>query len=135
MPRTTDCIFTAGDSFESGNESCGASDMGDPRGPPRRLWKLSTDTVDSANASSYSYRDEVYFMANDGEAGWELHKNDGTPAGTGMAADINQGPGDGFAIPKLVFDDQLLFLADNGTNGMEIWTLGRVCLRRWPRFI
>lgn len=69
----------------------------------------------------------VYFLANDGLTGYELWKSNGTTATTVQVADINPGAASGadpyVAVPFLPqnFNGSLLFAANNGTNGMELW--------------
>lgn len=74
----------------------------------------------------------LYFTAHTDATGVELWKTDGTPAGTTMVADLNPGP----ASSMTVYDDyeedlnwmlyrenQLLFMADNGSKGHELWLI------------
>ncbi|MBL8727859.1 MAG: hypothetical protein JNM25_05480 [Planctomycetes bacterium] len=69
----------------------------------------------------------VYFLAETPAAGIELWRSDGTTAGTTMVADINPTPGaSAFSIvsnqPEFVaFGTTLLFWANDGTNGRELW--------------
>lgn len=69
----------------------------------------------------------VYFLANDGLTGYELWKSTGTTATTVQVADINPGaassadPFTGVSFMPQNFNGSLLFAADNGTNGMELW--------------
>ncbi len=67
----------------------------------------------------------LYFWASNGVSGKELWKTDGTVAGTVMVKDINPGPGNGAtSIPfsqYLWYGDRLLFVANNGVNGDELW--------------
>jgi ELWxxDGT repeat protein len=67
---------------------------------------------------------ELFFTANDGTAGYELWKTDGTEVGTVMVKDINPsgGPGGGSSPDSMtVMGETLLFTADDGTNGYELW--------------
>lgn len=113
-------FFSAGDRFEPGTNRV-VQQLWVTEGTSATTRKLSTDVV-NPQTPLVAYRDEVFYLGNDGQAGWELFKSDGTVAGTGMVRDIRPGAGDAFAIPKLVFEDELLFLADDGSHGMEIWT-------------
>ncbi len=87
----------------------------------------------------------LYFLANDGQHGTELWRSDGTDRGTYMLKDIAPDPGQGGAVRgvtppvrpsrrladgKLVpsdarvmvpFGDTLIFLADDGQHGVEVW--------------
>lgn len=63
------------------------------------------------------FNNKVYFNGNsfDG-AGWELWITDGTPAGTNMVSDINQGAGSSSPQQFTISDNYLWFMADNGTG-------------------
>jgi ELWxxDGT repeat protein len=73
----------------------------------------------------------LLFAATDGTSGRELWKSDGTEAGTVRVRDINPGPGDGLAVQSLfiigvvppgpVVNGVLLFRADDGSSGSELW--------------
>lgn len=70
--------------------------------------------------------DALYFWANDQTVGKELWKSDGTEAGTVLVKDIRPGPGNGAPtfIPlsrSIWLGDRLLFVADEGTHGPELW--------------
>ena len=63
------------------------------------------------------FNNKIYFNGNsfDG-AGWELWITDGTPAGTNMVSDINQGAGSSSPQQFTISDNYLWFMADNGTG-------------------
>jgi len=69
----------------------------------------------------------LFMAANDGTNGLELWKSDGTASGTVMVKDINTGTGDGittaFAFGPIMtaFGTTLYFVANDGTNGDELW--------------
>lgn len=68
----------------------------------------------------------LFFIADDGVNGRELWKSDGTVAGTKMVTDINTSPGinGGKSVTSglLVINDRVYFSADDGRNGVELWT-------------
>ena len=68
----------------------------------------------------------LFFIADDGINGRELWKTDGTAAGTRMVTEINTSPGinGGKSITSglLVVNNRLYFSADDGHNGIELWT-------------
>jgi ELWxxDGT repeat protein len=67
------------------------------------------------------YNGEVYFKAEvDADANEELWKTDGTAAGTVMVAAPNPG-GDGEVAELFVANGLLMFAANDGTNGIELW--------------
>jgi ELWxxDGT repeat protein len=72
-----------------------------------------------------------YFAAN-GTAGQELYASDGTAAGTVLVKDINPSGGSnprlllsrenlGSVYDRRPFRGKVLFLANDGTNGLELW--------------
>ena len=106
-----------------------ATDLNSEQGRVYRLWvtdgtQLGTRQVSSEevypDSQMLSYNGEVYYTGLSAEFGWELFRTDGVSVGS-VVQDINPGENNSFALPKIVFDDKLLFLADNLTSGWEIW--------------
>jgi ELWxxDGT repeat protein len=69
--------------------------------------------------------DKLLFSANDGVDGRELWVSDGTSAGTKLVKDINPGSDsslNSYSGAKFTeLNDKLLFTADDGVNGRELW--------------
>jgi len=63
----------------------------------------------------------VFFVANDGEHGYELWKTDGTEKGTMMVKDIYPGPRDGWITELANLNNAVLFPADDGINLQKMW--------------
>jgi len=63
----------------------------------------------------------AYFMANDGTAGDELWVTDGSMNGTRLVADLNPGVGDSIPHYLTVSAGRILFAADDGQRGTELW--------------
>ena len=68
--------------------------------------------------------DVLVFNARDVDHGMELWATDGTAAGTRLLLDINPGPSSSLTTSfSTKFNDgnRLFFVADDGTNGRELW--------------
>lgn len=66
-----------------------------------------------------------YFIGSDSTNGQELWKSDGTVAGTQLVKDINPGADGSLSVmtgwSPFVMADVLYFVADDGSNGAELW--------------
>ncbi len=63
----------------------------------------------------------VFFAAEDGVAGRELWKTDGTPGGTARVRDIRPGAEPSNPTELVAFNGVLYFVADDGEVGQELW--------------
>jgi ELWxxDGT repeat protein len=72
----------------------------------------------------------LYFVADDGETGLELWRSDGTEAGTVRLTDLATGRAGGLAsatrLLALPSRSAVLFAADDGTSGTELWMSGEL---------
>ena len=63
----------------------------------------------------------VILVGFDEAHGRELWRTDGTPEGTGLLKDINEGPAHSRIVNFCFWRDELYFGADNGACGKELW--------------
>jgi ELWxxDGT repeat protein len=63
----------------------------------------------------------LYYCAYDANLGLELHRTDGTLAGTVMVKDIYSGTYGSNPSELMVFNGNLYFYANDGINGLELW--------------
>jgi ELWxxDGT repeat protein len=63
----------------------------------------------------------VLFSARTQDAGLELWRSDGTPAGTRIVKDISPGPADSYLTQAVVVAGIAYFGADDGVHGGELW--------------
>ncbi|HXI01896.1 MAG TPA: ELWxxDGT repeat protein, partial [Candidatus Saccharimonadales bacterium] len=72
----------------------------------------------------------LYFLADDGEHGFEVWRTDGTEGGTYLLKDINPGSSGAFSVQSsgtvsgfngLDVRGELFFTADDGVHGNELW--------------
>lgn len=81
--------------------------------------------INAAGGDGVSVVVSGYFAANDGSSGAELWKTNGTEGGTTLVKDIHAGAGSG--VPSfttanaLMIGGTLLFAADDGMSGVELW--------------
>jgi ELWxxDGT repeat protein len=63
----------------------------------------------------------LYFAASEAATGRELHRTDGTVAGTSLVRDINPGTTSGFYGSSAALANELFFMGDDGVHGKELW--------------
>ncbi|TLZ48429.1 MAG: hypothetical protein E6K18_08920 [Methanobacteriota archaeon] len=80
-----------------------------------------TGTAPSTPDSFAAVGSAVFFTADDGLAGVELWRSDGTAAGTGLVSDINPGGGS-YPTHLASFGSSVFFSAYEPTSGRELWT-------------
>lgn len=94
------------------------------------LKDINSGPAGSTPSAYQVYNGIVLFWAETGAEGRELWRTDGTNGGTTLVKDIRTGPASSintrFPVPTLSvlypFNNRMLFTADDGTNGEEIWT-------------
>lgn len=71
-----------------------------------------------------SFGNQIYFFADDGVAGRELWRSDGTEVGTVLVSDNGGSPRGSIAdnAAMVLFQNTLYFAADNEVNGRQVWT-------------
>jgi ELWxxDGT repeat protein len=84
----------------------------------------SSNGVDGSSRM-FAMNGNIYFRATNGTNGIELWKSNGTSEGTVMVKDINPGSGNSITTSTntryATIDSVLYFIADDGSNGSEIW--------------
>lgn len=83
---------------------------------------INPGTGSSSPKGFAEYNGKLYFNASEDNTGAELWVTDGTSTGTIIAADINTGFGaQGDPEQLIVFNNKLLFVANNGASGRELF--------------
>ncbi len=66
--------------------------------------------------------DQLFFTGNDGVAGDELWRSDGTPGGTVVVKDINPGAEGGVRTgPLIAYNGYIYLRGDDGVHGAALW--------------
>jgi ELWxxDGT repeat protein len=68
-----------------------------------------------------SFKNQLFFVGDDGVSGAELWRSDGTEAGTRLVKDIHPTDWGIFHERLTVFDGKLYFFANDGVHGYELW--------------
>src|SRR5438270_2497159 len=85
------------------------------------LTDLNPGTSSSSPGPATAVNGVAYFAADNGTAGTELWKTDGTAAGTALVKDIR--PGAAGSNPRYLtnVNGKLFFRANDGVHGEELW--------------
>ncbi|MCI4649121.1 ELWxxDGT repeat protein [Phaeodactylibacter sp.] len=90
------------------------------------LGDLNPDPETAAGNSNPSdfieYNGLIYFQADNGVLGDELWVTDGTPEGTSLLIDIQEGEENGRPFDFVKFNDLLYFTANDGIVSSELWS-------------
>jgi ELWxxDGT repeat protein len=100
------------------------------RSGTRLLRNIAPGATGSNPAELRVVSGRIFLYADDVTHGYELWRSDGTKGGTAMVADINPLPAEGSQGPFDSFffygfgraGDRVVFSADDGTHGEELWT-------------
>ena len=84
-------------------------------------YAVKTDIDPYYNLNATGAGNTLFFVNDDGFTGPELWKTDGTPAGTALVKDINQGSIGSYPANLFNFNGKLYFIADYG-YGPFLWT-------------
>jgi len=79
---------------------------------------------------SVDFNGVLYFTMSCPDTGVELWKSDGTEAGTRIVCDIVPGPDSSLPDSLTVLGDKLIFTAEDGTFGRELWVVAPIPERR-----
>ncbi len=91
------------------------------RGPEDGMPEQLTAVGVAAGGAGSAAGDLLFFVATDGQHGWELWRSDGTRAGTFMVRDIRAGPDASRPTYLRAVGQTLYFAADDGSHGPELW--------------
>lgn len=85
---------------------------------------INPDFFDSAPEEMTPGGDGLFwFRAYTGNGDWELWRSNGTTAGTVRATDLQPGAGGSYPQALTRWNGALVFVADDGTHGRELWKL------------
>jgi ELWxxDGT repeat protein len=120
-----------GTAFFLANDSIHGKELWKSDGTPAgttMVKDINTGTANGVDAGNVNYgfayvnvNGVFFFAANNGSAGVELWKSDGTEAGTVMVKDIRTGASNSSPYYLTNVNGTLFFQANNGTNGIELW--------------
>lgn len=117
----TKMVFAAVDDFNGTPQTW----ITDGTGPG--TFKLTIPGMSLQNPRWFKeFNGKLYFIAASPGNGYEIWSTDGTIAGTSLLTNINPGAGSAFNLNWdpcfLAFNNKLFFKADNGVNGIELWS-------------
>jgi len=113
--------------FSAMDESNGTPQAWVTDGTNAGTFKLTIPGVSLQNPRWFKeFNGKLYFTARSSANGYEIWSTDGTIAGTSLLTNINPGTGSAFNLNWdpcfLVFNNKMFFKADNGINGIELWS-------------
>ncbi len=120
------CVLVSLTVWVALTQSAVAQDAGSGHLPPARLVADIKALTGSSNPQPLAAVGHVlFFMADDGLHGNELWRTDGTEAGTYLVKNIKPDtatqPGQAMPFAAIAFGNVLLFAADDGAHGKELW--------------
>lgn len=128
VPLGSQFFFAAqGELFRSDGTAAGTSmvkDINPGSGTSNPMLLKAEENLNYGYSEGVFAGGRFFFIADDGTTGRELWASDGTSAGTVQLGNINPGSAHAFTTDdnEMFFTKyKLLFVADNGTNGKELW--------------
>jgi large repetitive protein len=107
--------------WKTDGTAAGTARVKDIRPGTASSMRLGWDHPEQSDERFATVGGTVFFPADDGAAGEELWKSDGTAAGTVLVKDILPGAGSSEIRWLTAAGGRVYFVADDGANGRELW--------------
>lgn len=117
-------LFFQGNDGQAGFELWSSDGTPDGTGMVRDLKGTKDGMTGIEPGGVAAWNDELVFNGNDGNAGDEPWRSDGTAAGTRMLADVRPGLEDSEPTRFATAGGNLFFVANDGVHGSEVWRSG-----------